>query len=141
MVWGPSPGFAYALIAAVSVLVIIVCPYALGLVTPMWIMVGEGATAGALIKNVEALERFEKVDMPEVDRTGTLTEGKPRVAVPTLDFDEVTKRPSCRWRPPLSLTPGNAARSWMRWPTSAASPARVSRARSAGARSRSRTPR
>jgi P-type Cu+ transporter len=79
-VWGPSPAFAYGLIAAVSVL-IIACPCALGLATPMSIMVGvgKGATAGVLIKNAEALERFEKVDTLVVDKTGTLTEGKPRV--------------------------------------------------------------
>ena len=81
LVWGPAPAFVYALIAAVSVL-IIACPCALGLATPMSIMVGvgKGATAGVLIKNAEALERFEKVDTLIVDKTGTLTEGKPRVA-------------------------------------------------------------
>jgi P-type Cu+ transporter len=80
MVWGPPPAFAYALIAAVSV-VIIACPCALGLATPMSIMVGvgKGATAGVLIKSAEALERFEKIDTLLVDKTGTLTEGKPRV--------------------------------------------------------------
>jgi Cu+-exporting ATPase len=88
--WGPSPAFAYGLIAAVSVL-IIACPCALGLATPMSIMVGvgKGATAGVLIKNAEALERFEKVDTLVVDKTGTLTEGKPRVttviAAPGID--------------------------------------------------------
>jgi heavy metal translocating P-type ATPase len=93
MVWGPPPAFAYSLVAAVSVL-IIACPCALGLATPMSIMVGvgKGATAGVLIKNAEALERFEKVDTLVVDKTGTLTEGKPRVvAVATAeDFDEGT---------------------------------------------------
>jgi Cu+-exporting ATPase len=88
--WGPSPAFAYGLIAAVSVL-IIACPCALGLATPMSIMVGvgKGATAGVLIRNAEALERFEKVDTLVVDKTGTLTEGKPRVtavvAAPSMD--------------------------------------------------------
>jgi Cu+-exporting ATPase len=79
-VWGPPPALAYALIAAVSVL-IIACPCALGLATPMSIMVGvgKGATAGVLIKNAEALERMETVDTLVVDKTGTLTEGKPRV--------------------------------------------------------------
>jgi Cu+-exporting ATPase len=77
---GPQPAFVYGLIAAVSVL-IIACPCALGLATPMSIMVGvgRGAQAGVLIKNAEALERFEKVDTLIVDKTGTLTEGKPRV--------------------------------------------------------------
>lgn len=83
LVWwafGPSPAFSYGLIAAVSVL-IIACPCALGLATPMSIMagVGRGARAGVLIKNAEALERFEKVDTLVLDKTGTLTEGKPAV--------------------------------------------------------------
>ena len=71
MIWGPPPAFAYALVAAVSVL-IIACPCALGLATPMSIMVGvgKGATAGVLIKNAEALERFEKIDTLVVDKTG-----------------------------------------------------------------------
>jgi P-type Cu+ transporter len=79
-VWGPAPALAYALIAAVSVL-IIACPCALGLATPMSIMVGvgKGAGAGVLIRSAEALERMEKVDTLVVDKTGTLTEGKPRV--------------------------------------------------------------
>ena len=77
---GRAPALAYALIAAVSVL-IIACPCALGLATPMSIMVGvgKGARAGVLIKSAEALERMEKVDTLVVDKTGTLTEGKPRV--------------------------------------------------------------
>src|SRR6185295_16269621 len=79
-VWGPPPRLSYGLIAAVSVL-IIACPCALGLATPMSIMVGvgRGAQAGVLIKNAEALERLEKVDTLVVDKTGTLTEGKPKV--------------------------------------------------------------
>ena len=79
-IWGPEPRFTFGLIAAVSVL-IIACPCALGLATPMSIMVGvgRGAQAGVLIKNAEALERFEKIDTLVVDKTGTLTEGKPRV--------------------------------------------------------------
>ena len=79
-IWGPEPRFTYGLIAAVSVL-IIACPCALGLATPMSIMVGvgRGAQAGVLIKNAEALERMEKVDTLVVDKTGTLTEGKPSV--------------------------------------------------------------
>jgi Cu+-exporting ATPase len=78
--WGPAPAFSYALIAAVSVL-IIACPCALGLATPMSIGVGvgKGASAGVLIKSAEALERMEKVDTLVVDKTGTLTEGKPKV--------------------------------------------------------------
>src|ERR1700730_1527310 len=78
--FGPEPRFAYGLVAAVTVL-IIACPCALGLATPMSIMVGvgRGAEEGVLIKNAEALERMEKVDTLFVDKTGTLTEGKPRV--------------------------------------------------------------
>jgi len=88
-IWGPPPALAYALIAAVSVL-IIACPCALGLATPMSIMVGigKGAAAGVLIRSAEALERLEKVDALVVDKTGTLTEGKPRVVavVPAAGF-------------------------------------------------------
>ncbi len=89
VVWaafGPPPAMAYAVINAVAVL-IVACPCALGLATPMSVMVGtgRGAQAGVLIKNAEALETFEKVDTLLVDKTGTLTEGKPRVvAVRTL---------------------------------------------------------
>jgi Cu+-exporting ATPase len=80
LVWGPSPAFSYALIAAVAVL-IIACPCALGLATPMSIMVGvgKGAQHGVLIRDAEALERMEKVDTLVLDKTGTLTEGRPRV--------------------------------------------------------------
>lgn len=80
MVWGPAPAFSYALVAAVAVL-IIACPCALGLATPMSIMVGvgKGAQNGVLIRDAEALERMEKVDTLVVDKTGTLTEGRPRV--------------------------------------------------------------
>jgi Cu+-exporting ATPase len=88
---GPQPAMGYALIAAVSVL-IIACPCALGLATPMSIMVGvgRGAQAGVLIKNAEALERMEKVDTIIVDKTGTLTEGKPKVTAIRVaeGFDE-----------------------------------------------------
>ena len=89
--FGPEPQFAYGLVAAVSVL-IIACPCALGLATPMSIMVGVGrvAQAGVLIKNAEALERMEKIDTLVIDKTGTLTEGKPRVVAvaPASGFDE-----------------------------------------------------
>jgi Cu+-exporting ATPase len=80
VLWGPEPRFAHGLVAAVAVL-IIACPCALGLATPMSIMVGvgRGAGFGVLIKNAEALERFEKVDTLVVDKTGTLTEGRPKV--------------------------------------------------------------
>lgn len=91
MVWGPEPKFAHALVAAVSVL-IIACPCALGLATPMSIMVGvgKGAQLGLLVKNAEALERLEKIDTIVVDKTGTLTEGKPRLThiLPADGYDE-----------------------------------------------------
>ena len=94
--WGPEPRFTYGLIAAVSVL-IIACPCALGLATPMSIMVGvgRGAQSGVLIKNAEALERMEKVDTLVVDKTGTLTEGKPSVVAirtaPGIDEGELLR--------------------------------------------------
>jgi Cu+-exporting ATPase len=80
LLWGPTPAFSYALITAVAVL-IIACPCALGLATPMSIMVGvgRGAQHGVLIRDAEALERMEKVDTLVVDKTGTLTEGRPKV--------------------------------------------------------------
>lgn len=79
-VWGPEPALAFALVNAVAVL-IIACPCALGLATPMSIMVGtgRGAQAGVLVRDAEALEIFEKVDVLVIDKTGTLTEGKPTV--------------------------------------------------------------
>ena len=89
--FGPEPRFAHGLVAAVSVL-IIACPCALGLATPMSIMVGvgRGAQAGVLIKNAEALERMERIDTLVIDKTGTLTEGKPKVVAvgPAPGFDE-----------------------------------------------------
>ena len=94
MFWGPSPAFSYALINAVAVL-IIACPCALGLATPMSIMVGvgRGAQHGVLIRDAEALERMEKVDTVVVDKTGTLTEGKPKVvhieAAPGFQAEDV----------------------------------------------------
>ncbi len=90
-VWGPEPRLSYGLVAAVAVL-IIACPCALGLATPMSIMVGvgRGAQSGVLIKNAEALEQMEKVDTLVVDKTGTLTEGKPAVTaiVPAAGFSD-----------------------------------------------------
>jgi Cu+-exporting ATPase len=85
-IFGPSPAFGYALVAAISVL-LIACPCALGLATPMSIMVGtgRGARAGVLVRNAEAIQRLEKIDTLVIDKTGTLTEGKPSlVAVVTL---------------------------------------------------------
>jgi P-type Cu+ transporter len=94
--WGPEPRLAHAIVNAVAVL-IIACPCALGLATPMSIMVGtgRGATAGVLIKNADALEAMEKVDTLVMDKTGTLTEGKPRLmtvqALPGQDSDDVLR--------------------------------------------------
>lgn len=80
LIWGPTPAFSYALVTAVAVL-IIACPCALGLATPMSIMVGvgKGAQHGILIRDAKALEKMEKVDTLVVDKTGTLTEGRPKV--------------------------------------------------------------
>jgi Cu+-exporting ATPase len=90
-IFGPEPRFTFGLVAAVAVL-IIACPCALGLATPMSIMVGvgRGATAGVLIRDAEALERMERVDTLVLDKTGTLTEGRPAVTaiVPAEGFDE-----------------------------------------------------
>jgi Cu+-exporting ATPase len=93
-IFGPPPSMAFALVSAVSVL-IIACPCALGLATPLSIMVGvgRGASAGVLIKNAEALERFEKIDTLVIDKTGTLTEGRPAVTqvrpLPGFTEDEI----------------------------------------------------
>lgn len=99
IVWklfGPEPTWVYAFVNAIAVL-IIACPCALGLATPMSVMVGvgKGATAGVLIKNAEALERMNKIDILIIDKTGTVTEGKPSVekvvSVSNLSDDEVTQ--------------------------------------------------
>lgn len=97
LVWGPTPAFSYALITAVAVL-IIACPCALGLATPMSIMVGvgKGAQHGVLIRDAEALEKMEKVDTLVVDKTGTLTEGRPKVVhiepAPGFAADDVLQK-------------------------------------------------
>lgn len=94
ILWGPEPTLAHAIVNAVAVL-IIACPCALGLATPMSIMVGtgRGATSGVLIKNAEALEAMEHIDTLVVDKTGTLTEGKPRLmsveSTPGIDQDHL----------------------------------------------------
>ncbi len=93
MIWGPEPKFAHALVTAVSVL-IIACPCALGLATPMSVMVavGRGASAGVLVRNAEALETLARVDMLVLDKTGTLTEGKPfLLAVQQLPTSKLTE--------------------------------------------------
>ena len=109
--FGPEPRFAYGLVAAVTVL-IIACPCALGLATPMSIMVGvgRGAQAGVLIKNAEALERMEKVDTLVVDKTGTLTEGKPEGG---CDRSGVRLRRNARC---CALRPASNAAASIRWP-------------------------
>ncbi len=94
-IWGPEPRMAFGLVTAVAVL-IIACPCALGLATPMSVMVGVGraAQSGVLIKNAEALERMEKVDTLVVDKTGTLTEGRPKVVAlvsDTMNEDEMLR--------------------------------------------------
>ena len=101
LVWffvGPQPRLAYAIVNAVAVL-IIACPCALGLATPMSIMVGtgRGATAGVLVKNAEALERLEAVDTLVVDKTGTLTEGKPKLVTVRASGCVLMKRTFCAW--------------------------------------------
>ena len=149
--WGPAPSFTYGLIAAVSVL-IIACPCALGLATPMSIMVGvgRGAGLGVLIKNAEALERLEKVDTIVVDKTGTLTEGKPKVtAIVSLagrseaDLLRLAAALERSSEHPLAaaivLLPKSEASRSVRPPTSARSPARASSAPSKVPRWRSAT--
>jgi Cu+-exporting ATPase len=95
--WGPEPRFAYGLLNAVAVL-IIACPCALGLATPMSIMVGvgKGAQLGVLIKNAEALETLEKISVLVVDKTGTLTEGKP-VIIKIITVDGVNENDALKW--------------------------------------------
>jgi cation transport ATPase/YHS domain-containing protein len=114
IVWGlvgPDPKLAHALVVAVAVL-IIACPCALGLATPMSIMVGvgRGASLGVLIKNAEALERMEKVDTLVVDKTGTLTEGRPTVTDIVATGD--TPRTTCSALPPVSNAPPNTHSPW-----------------------------
>lgn len=118
MMFGPEPRFAHGLVAAVAVL-IIACPCALGLATPMSIMVGvgRGARLGVLIKNAEALERFEKVNTLVVDKTGTLTEGRPKVTAiipgPELSETELLRLAATLENSsehPLALAIVNAAR-------------------------------
>ena len=117
MVWGPTPAFSYALITAVAVL-IIACPCALGLATPMSIMVGvgKGAQHGVLIRDAEALERMEKVDTLVLDKTGTLTEGRPKVVriepAPGFSKDDVLQKLASVERAsehPLAMAIVNAA--------------------------------
>lgn len=97
LAWGPTPAFSYALVTAVAVL-IIACPCALGLATPMSIMVGvgRGAQHGVLVRDAQALEKMEKVDTLVVDKTGTLTEGRPRVvhveAAPGFSADDLLQK-------------------------------------------------
>ena len=110
-VFGPEPPYAYGLVAAVSVL-IIACPCALGLATPMSIMVGvgRGARAGILIKNAEALERMERVDTLVIDKTGTLTEGKPKVIAVDARPTASTKRTFCVSPPPSKAAANTRSR-------------------------------
>ncbi len=93
VIWGPAPAYVYALVNAIAVL-IIACPCALGLATPMSVMVGvgKGAQNGVLIKNAEALERMDKVDTIIIDKTGTITEGKPAVESVGASGETVTEK-------------------------------------------------
>ena len=120
--FGPQPSMVFAIVSAVSVL-IIACPCALGLATPMSIMTatGRGAQAGVLIKDAEALERFAGVDTLIVDKTGTLTEGRPKLTDVVAARRASTRPSCCRWPPAW-----RRARS-IRWPR------RSSRARGSAA--------
>ena len=114
IVWatvGPDPRLAHALVVAVSVL-IIACPCALGLATPVSIMVGvgRGASLGVLIKNAEALELMEKVDTLVVDKTGTLTQGRPSVT--HVAAADGTDRTSSSGSPPVSNAPASTRSGW-----------------------------
>lgn len=97
-IWGPEPAYVYALVNAIAVL-IIACPCALGLATPMSVMVGvgKGAQNGVLIKNAEALEKMDKVDTLIVDKTGTITEGKPTVEKVGSFSDSLDERDILEW--------------------------------------------
>ena len=110
MIFGPEPRFTFGLVAAVTVL-IIACPCALGLATPMSIMVGvgRGAHSGILIRDAEALERFERIDTIVLDKTGTLTEGKPKVVVDRRR-PAASRRTNC-----CGLRPASSAAASIRW--------------------------
>ena len=109
---GPQPRFAHALVAAVAVL-IIACPCALGLATPMSILVavGRGAQAGVLVRNAEALETLAKVDTLVVDKTGTLTEGKPQVVRVAVFPDASLSETACLARGQVSKAPARSVSS------------------------------
>jgi Cu+-exporting ATPase len=120
---GPSPALAYAIVAAVSVL-IIACPCALGLATPMSIMTatGRGAQAGVLVKEAGALERLSETDVLVVDKTGTLTEGKPVLSGITV-LGKAGEMTCWRWQPGWSRLPNIRwrRRSWRRLKSAASS--------------------
>ena len=139
--WGPEPRLAHAVINAVAVL-IIACPCALGLATPISIMVGtgQGALAGVLIKHAEALEIMEKVNTLVVDKTGTLTEGRPKlvsvVAVDGFSEHDILRLAASQerasehpWRRPSCAGPRRALRGWPRSRIFSRSPDRESPAR------------
>ena len=137
MIFGPEPALVFAIASAVSVL-IIACPCALGLATPISITTaaGRGAQAGVLIKDAEALERMAGVDTLIVDKTGTLTMGKPKLT-DTVTLGDVGR--NTRWPKPLSRGPTRRARPGKRLRDSRRSPARVCVARSQAARLRLET--